>query len=702
MAEEFSLRAVLGVDDQAAGPIGRIKGHFENLKDAIGKSETKLKSFNKHMTDLKSGAKFLGVGLAAGGLVKSLVGATLETGKLKAEIKGLGVSSDAISSITRSANQAAAEFGTSREAFLSATYDIRSGISSLGEKDLGRFTGLVAKTAAAGKASVDQMASTFAGVFNTFREQYQQESDFDFGERIANNMAFAINTFKTDGQKMQTAMESIGASAAAMGVSFEEQTVVLGSLMNTSQGGVAGTALRAFLDNAGNAASKLGLSFTDAKGHLLPVADILDKIKNKFPDLKSAAAQSEIKKAFGSIEAVQIISKLGDNTDKLRTKLTELQDSMKPGSKSFLDEMARMNTDNTLSNMEKLSGVWSGFKELIGEKISAPFGELVTGIKDMLYWLLELFTEYPALGSIAGYLIAGVAAFATLIGAIKTARATMGLYRLMTLSTATSNKSLLASLWANRQAHFANIKAMTLSIAGYVRMAAVKAAALIPVIWGAVVATWSFTAALLANPITWVVVGIAALVAAIVGLIVYWDDVKLAFVSAWDAIKGAFSGLLSWFGDLGANLWQTLVSGLKRGWNVVKDTVKNLLGGVRDLLPFSDAKEGPLSSLTKSGMSFTQTFSSGITKASPTLKANTEKLLGNINLTPQLPQTGAGAGNQLIQNFQQNQEGGTSITTSSLVTLNINGAETKISVNALARSLAELLTQEINKQEVYV
>ena len=732
MAEEFSLKAVLGVDDQAAGPVGRIKGHFEQLKTSIGKSEAKLKSFNRHMADLKSGAKFLAVGLAAGGLAKSLIQSTLETGKLKAEIKGLGVSGTGIKSITASANEAAAEFGTSREAFLSATYDIKSGISSLGEKDLGRFTAIVAKTAAAGKADIAQMGSAFASVFNTFRDQYKKESDFDFGKRIANNMAFAINKFQTDGSKLQTSMETIGASAAALGVTFEEQTVVLGSLMNASEGGVAGTALRSFLNKAAGAASKMGLEFTDAKGHLLPVADILDKIKGKFPDLKSAAAQSEIGKAFGSDEALKVVSLLGGKTSDLRTKLSELRDSQKPGGKSFLDDMARVNTDNTLSNMEKLSEVWKGLKEIIGEKISAPFGAIVTGLKNMLYWLVQVFTKYPALGSLTGYLIAGVAVFATLIGAIKTARATMGLYRLMSITTTVANKGLFASLWANKAAYWANIKAMAITVAGDIRMAAVKVATLIPAIWAGVTATWAFNTALLLNPITWVVIGIAALVAGIIGLIVYWDEVKVNFLSdwesfkqsfsgllswfgnlgaklgqtfssAWESVKKSFSGLLSWFGNLGAKLWQTFVSGLKKGFGIVKNTVGSLLSGVRKLIPFSDAKEGPLSDLTKSGMSFTKTFSTGITQASPDLKQSTEKLLGNIDLTPRLPNsnTNSGSGGSIMQNFQQAASGGARITTGSLINLNINGSDTKISVSALGRTLAELITQEINKQEAY-
>lgn len=74
------------------------------------------------------------------------------------------------------------------------------------------------------------------------------------------------------------------------------------------------------------------------------------------------------------------------------------------------------------------------------------------------------------------------------------------------------------------------------------------------VIFGTVVpAVWSFTAALLANPITWVVIGIVALIAILVLLINHFDLVKAAWetVTKWlgDRVHdvGAF---FSWLGDM--------------------------------------------------------------------------------------------------------------------------------------------------------
>lgn len=62
-----------------------------------------------------------------------------------------------------------------------------------------------------------------------------------------------------------------------------------------------------------------------------------------------------------------------------------------------------------------------------------------------------------------------------------------------------------------------------------------------PAIWGAVTATWAFTAALLANPMTWIVIGITALVAGIIWLATQttffqdvWTNVTNAIGTAWN------------------------------------------------------------------------------------------------------------------------------------------------------------------------
>jgi len=57
---------------------------------------------------------------------------------------------------------------------------------------------------------------------------------------------------------------------------------------------------------------------------------------------------------------------------------------------------------------------------------------------------------------------------------------------------------------------------------------------------------WAMNAAMLASPLTWVVVGIAAVVAAGVLLYRNWDTVKAAAGSLWEKTKEVFGGIYDW------------------------------------------------------------------------------------------------------------------------------------------------------------
>ena len=71
---------------------------------------------------------------------------------------------------------------------------------------------------------------------------------------------------------------------------------------------------------------------------------------------------------------------------------------------------------------------------------------------------------------------------------------------------------------------------------------------------------------MLASPITWIAVGIGALVAAIVLLIANWDKVKEAGAAAWEWIKGAWDKASTWFDE---TIIQPIVGFFKGLWESV-------------------------------------------------------------------------------------------------------------------------------------
>jgi hypothetical protein len=120
-------------------------------------------------------------------------------------------------------------------------------------------------------------------------------------------------------------------------------------------------------------------------------------------------------------------------------------------------------------------------------------------------------------------------------------------------------------------------------------------------------AVWSFTAALLANPITWIVLGIGALIGILYLLGVRWDDVKNIAVGAgnwirdkWTDLMGWFGGIPEWFGRIFGAIGGA-ISGAFRGvinWvidrlNWLVDRGNDIIHGINVISPFGDIPSIP-------------------------------------------------------------------------------------------------------------
>jgi hypothetical protein len=84
---------------------------------------------------------------------------------------------------------------------------------------------------------------------------------------------------------------------------------------------------------------------------------------------------------------------------------------------------------------------------------------------------------------------------------------------------------------------------------------------------GVTVATWAMNTALLANPITWIILGILALVAALVVLVMNWDQVVAWVTDVWSGfiswITGVIGGFVSWWNGM----WTGFAGWITDIWN---------------------------------------------------------------------------------------------------------------------------------------
>ncbi|EIE0340189.1 phage tail tape measure protein [Salmonella enterica] len=164
------------------------------------------------------------------------------------------------------------------------------------------------------------------------------------------------------------------------------------------------------------------------------------------------------------------------------------------------------------------------------------------------------------------------------------------------------------------------------------------------------------------TPFGWIQLAISALVAAGVLLYQNWDKIKACAIKVWPTIREygvkALEGLkfvfmnftpVGWlvqafkagadilntinWSDSGAKIIETLITGIKSKANALVDEVKGIFATVREYLPFSDAKRGPFSQLTKSGGAIMATLASGV-NGSNSLQAAISGKFGQTSFSP--------------------------------------------------------------------
>ncbi|MGP4041893.1 hypothetical protein ACTWP4_18625 [Gracilibacillus sp. D59] len=82
-------------------------------------------------------------------------------------------------------------------------------------------------------------------------------------------------------------------------------------------------------------------------------------------------------------------------------------------------------------------------------------------------------------------------------------------------------------------------------------------------------ATWAFTTALLANPITWIIASVVALIAVVVLLWKNWDSVSQFLVNSWNWIKEQATLIFTAIGTVIKVIWNGIKSAMMVVWQAI-------------------------------------------------------------------------------------------------------------------------------------
>lgn len=108
-----------------------------------------------------------------------------------------------------------------------------------------------------------------------------------------------------------------------------------------------------------------------------------------------------------------------------------------------------------------------------------------------------------------------------------------------------------------------------------VQALAITVGILTAAIVGLNIAMWAMNSAILANPITWIVLAIVALIAAIVLLALNWDQVVAWISDVWGGFIGWLTGVIEGFVGWWNGIWSAVGQFISDVWNNIVNAVTN-------------------------------------------------------------------------------------------------------------------------------
>ena len=419
------------------------------------------------------------------------------------------------------------------------------------------------------------------------------------GLTTAKNKIDAINnSLGVMGQAITTAVGAIGMGSIyqlTVGLGMARQQMLTLMTATTGSASAAATLVNQLdqitnksvvgLSELGNAMNSIKISTGMTTAQLSLIAPTVDKV---------GQAAILMGKDTGTAQEIMIASFRGLNGefDLLRSNFGITKDTLVnagwSGAQSdvegynaalakVLDENMNLGTvmDSTTGRIEKIKKAFRTAGKTIGEQLvpyidraataflamTQQFPGLTSGIIVIAAGFMAFLTALPILGYVIGSL-QGLLGFLGIIKAAEEATT------LATIANTIARYANTAAIMANTGASYADASAKAIAATANMGLTASLSAA--------AASAWAFTIALLSNPITWIVIGVIALIGALWYLYNTNESVR-------NAINWLWAGLQQLGGYVGGALlavWNALVGVLTWVWNGLVMVGSYIMGGL--------------------------------------------------------------------------------------------------------------------------
>lgn len=353
--------------------------------------------------------------------------------------------------------------------------------------------------------------------------------------RVADVLAKASADANTDVVGLGEAFKYVGPVAAGLGVSFEDTAAAIGLLGDAGiAGGQAGTVLRSGLlslaspsKDASKLMKKLGVNVFDAEGNMKDLPSVIGELESGLDGMTSQQKTANLEMLFGKEAVSGFMALIEAGPDELAKFSSELESSEGTAAK-----MAETMNDNLAGRMKEMMSALEELALVVYDSLEPAFSVMTEKATKVAQWFGKLSQDTQRYILVAAGLAAAIGPVALGISAV-----------------------------------------------------AKVASVLMPVIKGLRTVTLMFNAALLANPITWVVAGIVGLVAAGVLLCKNWDTVKLKAGELWEGIKEKWDLLTT----ATSIMWDAFKTYISEAFDSAKESMSNFFNPLVEF--FNTAKE---------------------------------------------------------------------------------------------------------------
>lgn len=385
------------------------------------------------------------------------------------------------------------------------------GQSGIAREDLTSFAESAAKMGVAFDISAGQAGDMMAKWRTAFKMNQTEVVD------LADKINYLGNTTAASAPLISDVVTRIGPLGEVGGVAAGEIAALGASMVGSGiQSDVAATGLKNMILalTAGESATKsqvgalneLGLSAEDvAQGMQDNAKETILKVLGAIRGLDKVKQASVLSDLFGK-ESLGAIAPLLSNLDGVQDNLNKVADSSKYAGSMEGEFSARSET--TANSLQLAKNNMEAFKIAIGNGLIPAMTPMISLLTQGVKWVSGIAQEFPGAASVLGTAAVSIAIFCGAVGALSTLAGTVQ------------------------------------TVATFVQWA--KEAGLATRIWTGI--QWAWNAAMTANPVGVVIMGIAALIA--IGYVLYqnWDAISSFAATMWEGGKQAiadFCGTIS-------------------------------------------------------------------------------------------------------------------------------------------------------------